>query len=277
MKRRYVFLTLILAVGIAAFMAPALSPSWLDALLNWGLVSLIIVSLAIAAFFFEFEGAAVSSKEIALVAMLGTVSAVLRIPFAAIPSLQPCTYLIMCSGYVFGPVAGFMVGAITPLISNFFLGQGPWTLYQMFAWGMAGVTTAYLRRFDLNIRWLIVFGIIWGYVFGAIMNIWFWASFVYPLTPRTFFIAQLNSLWFNTLHAIGNAIFFGFFGKKTIVILERFRKKFQWRNLKTSLAPSLDEDTPLFSTREVTYRLSCLCHGYRRLRGNLLSGITLLT
>jgi len=240
MRRGYIFLILILVVGVVAFMAPALSPSWLDIMLNWGLVSTILVILAITAFLFEFESTAVSSKEIALIAILGTVSAVLRIPFAAIPSVQPCTYLIMCSGYVFGPVAGFMVGAITPLISNFFLGQGPWTIYQMFAWGMAGATTAYLRRYNLDTRWLIFLGIIWGYLFGAIMNIWFWASFVYPLTPRTFLIAQLNSLWFNTLHAIGNAIFFGLFGRKTIIILERFRQKFQWRNLKNGLAPGFD-------------------------------------
>jgi len=143
-----------------------------------------------------------------LIGMLGTVSAVLRVPFAAIPSVQPCTYLIICTGYVFGPLPGFMVGAITALVSNFFLGQGPWTIYQMFAWGLAGVVAAYLRRLHLKMRWLIVFGVIWGYVFGAIMNVWF--------------------VWFDSFHAIGNAIFLGLLGRKTIIILERFRKKFQW-------------------------------------------------
>ncbi len=241
MRRRYIFLTLILVIGIAAFVALVFSPSPLDILSNWGLLATILVALAIAAFFFEFEGRAAGSKEIALVSMLGTVSAALRIPFAAIPSVQPCTYLIICSGYVFGPIAGFMVGAITVLVSNFFLGQGPWTLYQMFAWGMAGVTAAYLRRFNLNKRGLIAFGIIWGYAFGTIMNVWFWAAFVYPLTPRTFFISQLNSIWFDTAHAVGNAIFLGLFGKKTIIILERFREKFQWKTTIPDLPPGMDE------------------------------------
>ncbi|MCD6453497.1 MAG: ECF transporter S component [Dehalococcoidales bacterium] len=204
-------------------------PSPLDILSNWGLVSAILVGLAIIAFFAEFEGKRVSSKEIALVGMLGTVSAVLRIPFAAMPSVQPCTALIICSGYVFGPLVGFMVGAITALVSNFFLGQGPWTLYQMFAWGMAGVTAAYLRRFNLDRRGLIAFGIFWGYAFGAIMNMWFWASFIYPLTLKTFIVAQLNSVWFDTAHAVGNAILLGVLGNKTIAILERFRKRFQWQ------------------------------------------------
>ena len=183
---------------------------------------------------------AVSSKEIAIVAMLGTIAAVFRIPFAAIPSVQPSTYLIICSGCVFGPVAGFMVGAITALVSNLFLGQGPWTLYQIFAWGLAGVTAAYLRKFTISAKWLIVFGILWGCVFGAVMNIWFWTSFVYPLTPRTFVVAQLNNLWVDTFHAIGNAIFLGLFGKKTIIILERFRRKFQCATLKPTLRAGSD-------------------------------------
>jgi len=240
MRKSHICLVLLFAIGAVAFIAPIFPSSPLNTLLNWGLVSAVLVVLATTAFFFEFERAAASSKEIALVAMLGTIAAVLRVPFAAIPSVQPSTYLVICSGYVFGPVAGFMVGAITAIVSNFFLGQGPWILYQIFAWGLAGVTAAYLRRFSLNTIWLIVFGILWGYVFGVIMNIWFWTSFVYPLTPRTFVVAQLNSLWVDTFHAIGNAIFLGLFGKKTILILERFRRKFQWATLKPGLQAGSD-------------------------------------
>jgi energy-coupling factor transport system substrate-specific component len=243
MRQNHIYLVPIFVVGIAVFTVHVFSLPWLDILLNWGLVATILVVLAIAAFFFEFERAAIGSKEVALVGMLGTVAAVSRIPFAAIPNVQPCTYLIVCSGYVFGPVAGFMVGAVTVIVSNFFLGHGPWTPYQMLAWGLAGASAAYLRRFGLNTRLLIIFGIIWGYVFGAIMNLWFWTAFVYPLTPRTFIISQLNSVWFDTFHAIGNTIFLGLFGKKTISILERFRKKFQWQSLKTGLLPNTDERT----------------------------------
>jgi energy-coupling factor transport system substrate-specific component len=160
---------------------------------------------------------------------------VLRIPFAVIPNVQPCTYLIICSGYVFGPVAGFMVGSVTALVSNFFLGQGPWTLYQMLAWGLAGVSASYVRRFRLNTIWLIVFGVIWGYLYGWIMNTWFWLSFIYPLTLKTFAVYQLNSIWFDTFHAIGNVIFLGLFGMRTIAILERFRQRFTWSFVGTGI------------------------------------------
>lgn len=226
MRRSYFFLALILLAGIAAFVAPVFPQTPLEIFSNWGLMATVVVTLAVIAFFFEFESTAVSSKEITLIAMLGTISAVSRIPFAVIPNVQPCTYLIICSGYVFGPVAGFMVGAITALVSNFFLGQGPWTLYQMFAWGLAGVSAAYLRRFGLGRISLIIFGAIWGYLYGWIMNTWYWASFIYPLTLKTFLTYQLTSIWFDTFHALGNVVFLGFFGMKTVAILQRFKRRF---------------------------------------------------
>jgi len=226
MKRSYLFLALILVTGIAAFVAPLFPRTPMEFFLNWGATTTIVVILVILAFFFEFEAITLSSKEIALIAMLGTISAVSRVPFAVIPNVQPCTYMIICSGYVFGSVAGFMVGAITALVSNFFLGQGPWTLYQMFAWGLAGVSAVYLRRFDLGKTSLIILGVIWGYLYGWIMNTWYWASFIYPLTFTTFLTYQLTSTWFDTFHAVGNAIFLGFFGAKTITILQRFKMRF---------------------------------------------------
>jgi len=226
MKKSYLFLVLIAITGIAAVIAPLFPQTPMEIFSNWGLTATVLVILAILAFFFEFEATTMSSKEIALIAMLGTISAVSRVPFAMMPSIQPCTYIIICSGYVFGPVPGFMVGAITALVSNLFLGQGPWTLYQMFAWGIAGVSAAYLRRFDLGKISLIAFGVIWGYLYGWIMNTWYWASFIYPLTLKTFITYQLTSIWFDTFHALGNAVFLGAFGAKTIAILQRFKARF---------------------------------------------------
>jgi hypothetical protein len=65
-----------------------------------------------------------------------------RIPFAALPGVQPTSFLVMVSGLVFGPQAGFMIGAMAALASNFFLGQGPWTPWQMLGWGLMGMSAA---------------------------------------------------------------------------------------------------------------------------------------
>ena len=261
-KQSPLALMIFLAVGLSiCFM---LLPS-LTALVNWALMATVLAILVILAFFFSFESIAQSSKEIALISMLATMSAVLRIPFGAIPSFQPCTFLIICSGYVFGPVSGFMVGAMTPLISNFFLGQGPWTLYQMLAWGLIGCGAGYLGKFmrrstpeyvitvsqshqcseetakqsrgaqdrlreaiPLTRKWLVSFGVISAFIFGLIMNIYFWLYFAGPLTLSTLLFAELSSFWFDVSHAIGNALFLGLFGTKTIAIMERYKKRFTW-------------------------------------------------
>jgi energy-coupling factor transport system substrate-specific component len=225
MKKTYIILILIAMIALAAFLTSALDTALLGSA-KWGLFAALIGALICLAMFLEFDSAAISSKEVALIAMLGTVSAVARVPFAAIPSVQPCTYLIICSGYVFGPVAGLTVGAITPLVSNFFLGHGPWTLYQMIAWGFAGLSAGLLNRFRLNRFLLIAFGLLWGYLYGCITNVWVWTAFVYPLSWKTFVVTELNSIWFDTFHAIGNAVFLGTLGMKTIVILNRFKQRF---------------------------------------------------
>ena len=225
MKKSHFFLVLIVVVCTAAFITPAIDLPWAN-FLNWGILSAFLAILICVVLFFEFETKATSSKEIALVAMLGTISAVFRVPFAAIPNVQPCTYLIICSGYVFGPVAGFTVGAITALVSNFFLGQGPWTLYQMIAWGLCGLSAGYLSKLKLNRTLLVILGILWGYLYGFITNIWFWTAFVYPLTPQTFVVTQVNTVWFDTFHAIGNAMFLGILGMKTISVMGRFKRRF---------------------------------------------------
>ena len=224
MKKSHIVLIAIVVVAAGAFVTVAL---WPDAdILNWGILAAVLAALACLALFFEFETAATSSKEIALVAMLSTISAVLRVPFAAIPNVQPCTYIIICSGYVFGPIAGFAVGAMTALVSNFFLGHGPWTLYQMIAWGLAGLSAGYLRKLKLNTVVLIVIGVVWGYLYGLITNIWYWTAFIYPLTLKTFLVTELNTVWFDSLHAAGNAVFLGVLGAKTIAILRRFKERF---------------------------------------------------
>jgi len=233
MKRSRIFLLIVLVASIALLAAPFdLGKTGI-----LGLTVTLIIILTLTALLFEFESSISSSKEIALVAMLGTVSGVLRIPFAAIPGVQPCTYLIICAGYVFGPVTGFMVGALTPLISNFFLGHGPWTPYQMFAWGAAGLSAALIRRLNLKRKELIVLGFCWGYIYGIIMNLWFWASFIYPLTFTTFIATLGRSIWFDTFHAVGNAVFMEILGMKTVRIFERFEKRFRVKIIKMPLKP----------------------------------------
>ncbi len=199
-----------------------------------GSTALLLVAVAaiiVAAFAVTFERSRPDARELAVIALLGTLSALLRVPFAAIPNLQPSTYIVICSGYVFGPVAGFMVGALTAVVSNFFLGHGPWTLFQVVAWGLAGASAPALRRLPLKPVWLTGFGILWGGLFGLIMNLWNWVAFVYPLTVASFLMTWFNSLLFDAMHAAGNALFLGLLGVRTVRLLERYHRRFHWERL----------------------------------------------
>src|SRR3954451_20111777 len=116
---------------------------WEDAYL-W--LSFGLVFLAIVFFLFRFETRTVEPRELVLLAVLASIAAVGRIPFASLPSVQPTTFVIMMSGYVFGAESGFVIGAVAALASNMIMGQGPWTLWQMVAWGLVGLTAGLLRN-----------------------------------------------------------------------------------------------------------------------------------
>ncbi|OPX84127.1 MAG: hypothetical protein A4E53_03902 [Pelotomaculum sp. PtaB.Bin104] len=197
--------------------------------INWSLLSAGIVGVTIVFLYWGFEQSPASPREIAVIAVLGAVAALGRVSLAALPNIQPVTFLVIISGYVFGARTGFMVGSTAALASNFFLSQGPWTPWQMFAWGLAGACAAYFRAaFPGARKWaLALFHFAWGYLFGCIMNIWTWTAFIYPLSWQSFLATWAASLWFDSLHAAGNVLFYLFFGEGVIKILNRIKKKIE--------------------------------------------------
>lgn len=204
--------------------------------LQGGLVATAIILAVLALMYLGFEVSSVSSREISVTAVLGMLAAVGRVPFAALPNIQPTTFLVIISGYVFGPQVGFIVGSTAAVVSNFFLGQGPWTPAQMLAWGLAGITAGWLGAFDLKIGHIsmVLFCLAWGYMYGWIMNLWFWAAFVYPLNWQSFLATCAASVWFDTAHAISNAVLYLLLGPRVIKILKRVRRKImpaKWENL----------------------------------------------
>ncbi|SNS16242.1 energy-coupling factor transport system substrate-specific component [Anaerovirgula multivorans] len=194
---------------------------------HWSLFSLVIVSASLVIIYLWYDRKAGSTKEIALIATLAAFAGLSRVPFAAIPSLQPTTFLVLISGYVFGAGPGFMVGSLAAFVSNLFLGHGPWTPWQMMAWGLVGLSGGILGRWKwkyANLS-LLILSFMWGLFFGWILNIWHWLTFVYPLTLKSFIAVQLTSIWFDLIHASGNVFFMYFLGADLIKILHRFKRR----------------------------------------------------
>ncbi|NLO89372.1 MAG: ECF transporter S component [Clostridia bacterium] len=193
-----------------------------------GLILIIAAAAALLFFYLIYERGKASSKEIALTAVLAVAAAAVRLPFVFIPGLQPTTFLVIVSGRALGCRAGFMIGSTAALISNIFLGQGPWTLWQMLSWGLAGVSAGIIDRVTPGMGrvGMTLFSFLWGYLFGWIINLWHWATFVNPLNLKTLLGVFVASFLFDTVHALGNGIFYYLFGDGIYKMLQRCRRRF---------------------------------------------------
>jgi len=201
--------------------------------MNYGIISVVILLVSLIFVFVSYEKRNVSVKEIALIATLSGLAGVSRVPFAAIPNVQPTTFLVIISGYVFGPGFGFMVGTIATLVSNSFLGHGPWTPWQMLAWGLAGFSAGILKKVIKKPSRLIlsIFAFCWGFLFDYIMNLWHWLIFIYPLNLKSFIAVCAASFYFDLVHSIGNFIFAYLLGPDFINILSRFKDRLSYTEM----------------------------------------------
>src|ERR687888_738843 len=144
---------------------------------NGGL-SLLLIAVALLALAAAWlESGADSAKEIALVATLGGAAAAGRVLFAAIPGVQPVTVVVVCAGAALGARAGVATGAVAALVSNFFLGQGVWTPWQMLAWAACGAAGAAAARLLRRRVALAAFCFVLGLGFSSFMDVWNWAAF----------------------------------------------------------------------------------------------------
>jgi energy-coupling factor transport system substrate-specific component len=195
------------------------------------LIGIVLVLLSMAPFLWRFERRERQARELVLIAVMAAVAAVSRIPFAALlPGFTPVTFIVILSGVVFGAEAGWMVGAVAGLVSNFFLGQGPWTPWQMFAWGMAGFTAGlYAHRGPVRRKRLplMLFGAAWGFLYGWIMNITLALDvWVREQSWQAVMTVYALGLPFEVIHAAANLFFLALFGPAWIKLLERYRRKY---------------------------------------------------
>ena len=189
-------------------------------------IQILAISL-ILLIIFLFESKKIDSKTLAIVATMSTLAGILRVPFAAIPGIQPVTFICAVSGYTLGGVNGFMVGAMSAFISNFFIGHGPWTPWQMLGWGLCGLFFGAFRS-NIEKKGMMFFVIlcgIWGYIYGFILNQWYVLEFMNPITIKTILMGSVLSFSHDTLHALGNLAFAKFFGENFIEVLERYNKR----------------------------------------------------
>ena len=190
-------------------------------------ISLCVALFSCVPFFLRFERGGSGTGTLLIIAAMTALSVVGRILFTPIPGFKPVTAMVVITAMYFGSEAGFLTGALTALISNFYFGQGPWTPFQMFSWGIigfiAGLVSSRLKRSKL---FLAAYGIFSGILFSLLMDIWtvLWADGRFNLSR--YIAAAGSALPFTATYAVSNVIFLLLFSKPIGKILGRIRTKY---------------------------------------------------
>lgn len=194
---------------------------------QYAFVSAVVVILACVAFFITFEKKEHSAQTLTVIAALTAVAIVSRIIFAPFQGFKPVTALIIITALYFGKEAGFMAGAMTALISNFYFSQGPWTPFQMLTWGLIGfMAGAFATSLKKNKAWLIIYGAAAGILFSMLMDIYsvLWQDGNFNISR--YIVTVISSLKFTVIYAVSNIIFLVVLTKPIGKKLERIKQKY---------------------------------------------------
>jgi len=192
-------------------------------------ISTLLIVEAMLPFFVTFEHRRAQARELVLIAVMSALAAVSRLIFAFIPHFKPITAIIMLCGISFGPQAGFLSGAMSALASNFILGQGFWTPWQMFAYGLCGLLggLCFHKRQQAKPLWLAGFGFaVIGLIVGPVLDCSSVFLFLSELTWQGVLGIFAAGLFANTMHALSCAITLYLFAKPMLTKLRRLQNKY---------------------------------------------------
>ena len=137
------------------------------------------------------------------------------------------TALVLITAMYFGPQAGFMTGALTAVISNFYFGQGPWTPFQMFSWGIVGlIAGVFAPQLKKSLVFRIIYSAVSGVLYSLLMDIYttLWYDGTFNLTR---YIAAVTSAVPVTLtYVVSNVAFIIVLAKPIGSVLERIKTKY---------------------------------------------------
>ena len=195
--------------------------------------SMCIIVISIFIFLWSFEKRKPKTREIVTLAVMTALAVVGRLAFFMTPQVKPCAAIIIITGVMLGRQSGFLCGALTAFVSGFFFGQGPWTPWQMIAFGIIGFLSGVLFskkniKYAYN-KWIIsIYGFLATFViYGFILDTA--TVFMYTDTPKTetFVATYLSGIGFNLTHAASTFVVLFLISNATIKKLERLKIKYK--------------------------------------------------
>ncbi len=197
-------------------------------MVEMGLILLVAI-LSCVPFVIRFERRKGENigREIAVLAVLIGLSALGRFVFAWLPGFKPLGAVAILAGMYLGGDAGFLVGSLSIVVSNFYFGHGPWTIFQMVAFGLIGLGAGLLGRVlrDRKIP-ATFYGILSAVFFSMLMDVWtaLWmdGGFVW----RRYLALVGAALPFTVVYAVSNVLFLLILMKPVGHTLTRLRVKY---------------------------------------------------
>ena len=193
-------------------------------------ISLLIILETMIPFAFAFENRKPKARELVIISSLCAIGVVGRTAFFMLPQFKPVAAIVIISGVAFGGETGFLVGAITAFVSNFFFGQGPWTPWQMFSFGIIGFLAGImfqkgiLRKTKTD---MCVFGFLVTFIiYGGIMNpasVIMWQS---NININMVLSSYVMGMPFDFIHAVSTVFFLFFAAEPMLEKLERIKIKY---------------------------------------------------
>lgn len=222
---------------------------------SFPIMASLIIILCLLIIFTETQTSLLDSKMIAFLGILIAINASLRFLENAIPgpgAISPIFFLIIITGYFFGSRIGFLMGVMTMFVSGIMTGGvGPWLPGQMISAGWVGQFSAWLKTPIQKLNWqgkfgeiliLCIHGAIWGLLYGAIMNLWYW-PFVGAMPGQTWLnnaglatnLQRYAAYYFTTsffwdvTRSIGNVLILLTLTKPVLSIFDRFSQRFSFQ------------------------------------------------
>ena len=207
--------------------------------------SLVVLLLIFAAI--TFERTRPKPRDLMPVVVLTALAILGRVVMMPIPNFQPATALIILAGFFFGRNAGLLCGMLVAFISNMIMVQGPWTPWQMLAWGLVGYGAGILGDMFSNtsrtpcqpeahtpchpeakpkdptrLRQIItiIYGIVTSMLFGMIMDLQFFIAYAWETGWSGLIATWAMGFSMNVAHAVSTLVFL-------ILVLVPWGKKLQ--------------------------------------------------
>ncbi len=193
-------------------------------------ISLLIILEAMLPFALIFEGRKPKPRELVIISVLCAIAVAGRVAFVMLPQFKPVVALVIIAGVCFGGETGFLVGSITAFVSNMYFGQGPWTPWQMFAFGIVGFLAGVLFQKGILRRNKIEF-CLFGFfaaliICGGILNTATVVMSQNKITPEMILSSIAVGLPMDLVHAASTAFFLWFALEPMCEKLERIKTKY---------------------------------------------------